>query len=143
VHCKAWILRFGWFCIQIFVTHKSFKFRIVNELVNFCMEMKLVFISDIFAMFSPQYIFCFSYKFMVFTLLWLVLCFFVVGLLICKYNKWGHSNNNDSFDVDYCLVINCHTLLDVLSFNVTNIIVYMFVIWHHLFNTLTTSYTIS
>ncbi len=54
VHCKAWILRFGgWFCIQIFVTHKSSKFRNVNELANFCMKMKLVFISDIFAMFSP------------------------------------------------------------------------------------------
>lgn len=35
-----------------------------------------------------------------------------------------------------------NTVLDVLSFNVTNIIVYVFVIWHHLFNTLTTSYTI-
>jgi hypothetical protein len=73
VHCKAWILRFRWFCIQIFVTHKSSKFRNVNESANFCMEMKLVFISDILAMFSPSTIFCFSFKFMVSTLLWLVL----------------------------------------------------------------------
>lgn len=78
VHCKAWILRFGWFCIQIFVTHKSSKFRNVNELVNFCMEMKLVFISDVFAMFSPQQFFYFSFKFMVFTLLWLLLFFLLL-----------------------------------------------------------------